>query len=667
MNDRDFLDLDIAGLTGLMETGHLTAVELVVLCLNRICLYDRSGPALNAVVVLNPKLFEEAGRLDAERRAGRVRGPLHGIPVVVKDSFKVAELTVAAGSPAFADLVASDDAASVARLREAGALIIGKTNMPPMAIGGGQRSLYGKTSSPYNPDYLAAAWHSGSSIGSGVAVAAAFAPLALAEETVSSGRSPASNNGLVAYTPSRGTISIRGNWPLFALRDVVVPYARTLSDLALAIRELVRPDPSSEGDLWRDQRHIDIPSPATAWPRDPAEALAAGGLRGKRIGIPKMYIGCDDLARSPIPLRDSIRVLWREAEAQFVALGAEVVAVDFPVVSLYEGDRDGAGTLASNGYVPEDWDATEIGVLVSSCWKQFLLLNGDREETRLATTPPAMIHPDPPDAVDTRRRSSAHEGRDEFRYDRIVEYAWASPGRPLEEFPQLAAIMKGLERARRELFDNWMVEERLDFVAFPANCDISRADAETAVPSSDQAWTNGTVFSNMNHVMRHLGIPSVSVPMGRMADTAMPVNLTFCGPGWSDFDVMHAAYDYEQASLLRQAPDLTPALPLPATHFRPALPRTSGPISIELTAKASLNADGSVSLRADASAMAGDGPANVCLFIDGKPAIAGTGAQFIERRIPRDERGRSFQSLVCALVYGGDGRTAARYLEVPYD
>ncbi len=666
MNDADFLDLDIAGLTGLMETGQLTSVELVVLCLNRIGRYDRRGPALNAVVVLNPRLFEEAELLDAERRAGRVRGALHGIPVVVKDSFKVAGLTVAAGSPAFADLIASDDAASVARLREAGALVIGKTNMPPMAIGGGQRSLYGKTSSPYNPDYLAAAWHSGSSIGSGVAVAAAFAPLALAEETVSSGRSPASNNGLVAYTPSRGTISIRGNWPLFALRDVVVPYARSLSDLALAIRELVRADPSSEGDLWRDQRHVEIPCPATAWPRDPAEALVAGGLRGKRIGIPKMYVGSDDLARSPIPLRDSIRDLWQEAEAQFVALGAEVVAVDFPVVSHYEGDRYGVGTLASNGYVPEDWDATEIGILVSSCWQQFLLLNGDHHAA-LATTPPAMIHPDPPDAVDTRRRASAHEGRDEFRYDRIVDYAGTSPGKPLDEFPQLAAIMKGLERARRELFENWMVEERLDFIAFPANCDISRADAETAVAASDQAWTNGTVFSNMNHVMRHLGIPSVSVPMGVMVDTAMPVNLTFCGPGWSDFDILNAAYDYEQASRRRQVPGLTPALTPGVTHFRPALPKSIGPFVIELTAKATLNADGSVTLRANASAMAGDGPATICLFVDGTPIVADPGAQFVELRTSRHERAGSFTSLVCALAYGGDGLAAARYVEVLYD
>lgn len=667
MRDADFLDLDIAGLASALQEGRLTSVELCVLCLNRICAYDRHGPALNAAPVLNPALFEEATRLDAERRAGRVRGTLHGVPVVVKDSFKVAGLTVAAGSPAFADLVASEDAAAVARLREAGAIIVAKTNMPPMAIGGGQRGLYGRTTSPYNPDYLAAAWHSGSSIGSGVAVASGFALAALAEETVSSGRSPASNNGLAAYTPSRGTVSIRGNWPLFALRDAVVPYARSLADLALVIREIIRPDTDSRGDLWRDQTHVQLPGAAAAWPHDPMEALKAGGLRGKRIGIPKMYVGRDEEARQPIPLRPSIGRLWERAEVQFAELGAELVHVDYPVVSRYEGDREGAGTLASNGYVPTDWNTTEIGDLVASSWKQFLLINGDVGQTRLADTPPTMIHPDPPEAVDTRRRFSAHEGRDEFSYERIVDYAGASLGRPLDEFPQLAEVMRGLERARRELFEDWMTHGDLDIVAFPANCDISRADAETGQASSDQAWTNGVVFSNMNHVMRHLGIPSVSVPMGIMDDTGMPVNLTLCGPSLSDFELLRAAYDYEQASRLRRAPADTPSLSSDPRFFPREWRGGEGPVEIAIEARAVLNPDGSATITGKAAAKAGDQPAALSLFIDGTAVAAGAGSLAIERRLTRAERERRFQSLVCVLAYGGDGRAAARYREVPYN
>lgn len=663
MTDRDILDLDIAGLTELMSAGRLSSVELVLLSLNRIAAYDRCGPMLNAVVVLNPSMFEEAAARDEERRAGRVRGALHGIPAVVKDSFKVAGLTVAAGSPAFADLVANEDAACVARLREAGAVIIGKTNMPPMAIGGGQRSLYGKTSSPYNPDYLASAWHSGSSIGSGVAVAADFAPVALAEETVSSGRSPASNNGLVAYTPSRGTISIRGNWPLFALRDCVVPYARTLADLALIVRELIRPDPVTAGDLWREQAHVRIGGAEDAWPDDPVKALAPGGLRGKRIGVPKMYVGLDAEARASIPVRASILALWRQVERQLIDLGADVVHVDFPVVSEYEGDRDGASTLAGNGYVPADWDETEIGDLVSCCWKQFLHLNGEGPETRLEHTPPAMIHPDPPDAVDTRRRASAHEGRDEFRYDRIVEYARSSSGRPLDEFPALGAVMEGLERARKELFEDWLIRERLDLIAFPANCDISRADAETDRHASDHAWTNGTVFSNMNHVMRHLGIPSFSVPMGLMEDTGMPVNVTFCGPGWSDFRLLEAVFDYEQASRRRAPPQMTPALPLPL----PGASAVDGPLRVKIDMRATLRSNGSVAIRGFAEAEGGGAPAALSVFVDGMPVATGTGKLEINLELTRRQRGRIFSSLVVAVAYGKDGEAAASYVELLYD
>ncbi|WP_172327906.1 amidase family protein [Mangrovicoccus sp. HB161399] len=661
--DMDILGRDIAGLAAMMADGRLTAVELAALCLNRIAAFDRAGPGLNAVPVLNPQALEDAAKLDAERRADRVRGPLHGIPVVVKDSFKVKGLTVAAGSPAFAGLIASDDAASVARLREAGAVILGKTNMPPMAIGGGQRGLYGRTLSPWNPDWLAAAWHSGSSIGSGVAVAAGFAPLALAEETVSSGRSPASNNGLAAYTPSRGVVPIRGNWPLFALRDVVVPYARGTADLALAIRELIRPDPETEGDLWRAQSHVALPGPAAAWPVDPAAPCSGRPLEGKRIGIPRMYAGRDAGLRRPTPLRPSIARLWEETEARLRALGAELADVDFPAVSEYEGDRDGAGTAVSNGYLPADWDAAEIGGLVASGWTEFLRLNGDPDGARLAGTPPAMIHPDPPEAVDTRRRSAAHEGRDAFDYAAICAFAAASPGRPLEEFPQLAGIMQGLERARRELFEDWMAREGLDLVAFPANCDVSRADAEADPASSDQAWTNGTVFSNMNHVMRHLGIPSVSVPMGVMEDTGLPANLTVCGPGWSDHALLAAAAAVEAAAPPLPRPPMAP----PLTWIRPAAPpaAAAGPVILRLDAHALLRSDGSVLVEGRATARQGDAALRPVLRLDGHEIAVEADGTF-RTVLSRGDRSGRFRALLLVLARGAGGAAAAELADLRF-
>ena len=212
---------------------------------------------LNAVVVHNPDALKEAQDSDARRARGETLSPLDGIPYTAKDSYLVKGLTAASGSPAFKDLVAQRDAFTVERLRAAGAICLGKTNMPPMANGGMQRGVYGRAESPYNADYLTAPFASGSSNGAGTGTAASFSAFGLAEETWSSGRGPASNNGLCAYTPSRGVISVRGNWPLTPTMDVVVPYARTMADSASKYSISWSPTmPDNRGDLWRLQPWI---------------------------------------------------------------------------------------------------------------------------------------------------------------------------------------------------------------------------------------------------------------------------------------------------------------------------------------------------------------------------------------------------------------------------
>lgn len=185
----DIMEMGIAQLLAELDAKRLTSVDLTCAYLNRIAYYDRSGPCLRAVPVLNPDCLVDAAASDRRRSEGRAR-PLEGIPFTVKDSYKAKGLTVASGSPALAELVATDDAVSVAILRAAGAVLIGKTNMPPMAAGGMQPGVYGYARSPYNPDYLTAAWGSGSSNGSATATASSMCPFGMAEETVSSGRSP---------------------------------------------------------------------------------------------------------------------------------------------------------------------------------------------------------------------------------------------------------------------------------------------------------------------------------------------------------------------------------------------------------------------------------------------------------------------------------------------
>ena len=223
------VEASIAELRAALEAGATSSVQLVEAYQARIAHYDRAGIRLNSIVVDNPDSLTEAAAADARRAAGAVLSPLDGIPYTAKDSYLVAGLTAAAGSPAFEALVAQRDAFTIDRLRAAGAICLGLTNMPPMANGGMQRGLYGRAESPYNGEYLTAAFASGSSNGSGTATASSFAAFGLGEETWSSGRAPASNNALCAYTPSRGVISVRGNWPLVPTMDVVVPYTRSMA------------------------------------------------------------------------------------------------------------------------------------------------------------------------------------------------------------------------------------------------------------------------------------------------------------------------------------------------------------------------------------------------------------------------------------------------------
>uniref|UniRef100_L2FA87 Amidase n=1 Tax=Colletotrichum fructicola (strain Nara gc5) TaxID=1213859 RepID=L2FA87_COLFN len=227
------VDASIENLQNALIDGRINSVQLLAKHLHRVAQYDRRTPRLNAIPVLNTNAFEDAEASDDYRGGnnGSIRSLLEGIPFTAKDSFMMKGLPVAAESPAFRNLTAGVDAFTVGAIRSAGGIPLGKTNMPPMANGGMQRGLYGRAESPYNSSYLAAAMGSGSSNGCGVSTASSMAAFGLAEETVSSGRSPASNNGLVAYTPSRGMLSIRGNWPLTCSADVVVPHARSVKDL----------------------------------------------------------------------------------------------------------------------------------------------------------------------------------------------------------------------------------------------------------------------------------------------------------------------------------------------------------------------------------------------------------------------------------------------------
>jgi amidase len=560
----DVVEASIAELRAALESGEVTAVDLVRAYLARIDAFDPPGTAtaLRAVVVRNPDALAEAEASDARRAAGSTLGPLDGIPYTAKDSYLVRGLTAAAGSPAFAHLVAQRDAFTVERLRAGGAICLGLTNMPPMANGGMQRGVYGRAESPYSADFLTAPFGSGSSNGSGTATAASFAAFGLGEETWSSGRGPASNNSLCAYTPSRGVISVRGNWPLVPTMDVVVPHTRTMPDLLEVLDVIVADDPDTRGDFWRAQPWVDVPRASAL--RPPSYRDVQASLSGARIGVPRMYVNADEAPDGTgiggptgrrIRTRDSVIALWERARHDLETAGATVVDVDFPVVSNYEGDRPGAPTIATRGMVTPEYLRREIVDLSAWGWDDFLAANGDPALSTLADVEGATIFPHPAGALPDR-----YTGFD----DDIAEYPdWvrAHPGAtPWADMPELEAGLRGLEQTRRVDLEQWMDDLSLDAVVFPAVADVGPADMDVNPASADLGWRNGVWVANGNLAIRHLGIPTVTVPMGTMADISMPVGLTFAGRAYDDTRLLGLAAAFEATGSRRTAPPRTPRL-----------------------------------------------------------------------------------------------------------
>ena len=577
----NIVEASLADLRAALDDGRTTSVALTAAYLNRIAADDRHGARLNAVPVLNPAMFEEARASDLRRTRGKTLGPLDGIPYTAKNSYKAKGLTVASGSPAFAGLVASDDAFAIARLRAAGAVLIGLTNMPPMANGGMQRGVYGRAESPYNADYLTAAYASGSSNGSGTATAASFAAFGLGEETWSSGRAPAANNGLCAYTPSRGVISVRGNWPLVPTMDVVVPHTRSMADMLQLLDILVADDPETRGDLWRSQPWIAIPKASEIRPPSYPALAETASLAGKRIGVPAMYINADPLAGTAddpgiggptgqrIVTRSSILSLWSRARQAMEAAGATVIVTDFPVITNYEGDRPGAPTLHTRGLVPPAYLKREIMDLSVWSWDDFLAANDDSTLNRLSQVDGSTIFPLPKGALRDR-----YDGFD----DDIATYPAFAAAHPVTDFrtiPHLAEGFAALEETRRRDLEEWMDALRLDAVVFPAVADVAPADADRNPDSFEKAWANGVWVANGNLAIRHLGIPTVTVPMGVMEDTGMPAGLTFAGRGWEDNALLQIACAFEATGHYRQPPSRVPdetlagSFPLPKDQ-RPA-------------------------------------------------------------------------------------------------
>jgi Asp-tRNA(Asn)/Glu-tRNA(Gln) amidotransferase A subunit family amidase len=293
------------------KSGTLTSVKLVQAYLDRIRACDQAGPKLNVVIFLNPRALEEAAALDEHfRKTGKFVGPLHGIPVLLKDNVNTKDMPTTGGSLSLAGYTPSTDAAITQKLRAAGAIILAKVNLHEFAIWGETvSSIQGQTLNPYDLTRTPG----GSSGGTGAGVAANFAIAGIGTDTVNSIRSPASANSIVGIRPTLGLVSRAGIIPYSFTQDAAGPLARTVTDAAKMLNVLVGYDPND---------------PATAWSvgnteQDYTKFLKANGLQGKRIGVLRSFFGT-------APINDEVNVIANKAIEDLKRSGATIVELNTP-------------------------------------------------------------------------------------------------------------------------------------------------------------------------------------------------------------------------------------------------------------------------------------------------------------------------------------------------
>ncbi len=490
----------VSELGAMMARGELTARALTERYLQRMRAMDKQGPSLNAVIELNPDAAAIADALDAERKAGHVRGPLHGIPVLIKDNIDSADqLHTTAGSLALASSRPLQDAFIVQRLRAAGAVLLGKTNLSEWANYRSTRSTSGwsgrggLTRNPYVLDRNC----SGSSSGTGAAIAADFATVGIGTETDGSIISPSSICGLVGIKPTVGLWSRAGIIPISASQDTAGPMARSVADAAAMLGALTGVDA-------RDAATQGSAAHATA---DYTAFLKASGLRGARVGVARAQAGFNPdvdraLDEAIAAMKDAGAVIIDPASLPTPAsLGAaETTVLDFEFKSGLNA------YLASRG----------ASVAVKSLAELIAWNEGAKE------------------------REMPWFGQEIF--------IRSQKSGPLTAKKYLEARAACLRLTRTQGIDAVMTKHRLDAIILPSN---------------QPAWTtdllNGDHFTGGDTTYASVaGYPSITVPMGTVH--RLPVGLSFIGRAWSEGTLIALAFAFEQATQARRSPEYVATL-----------------------------------------------------------------------------------------------------------
>ncbi len=490
----DVAEKTVAQLQTALRAGTINSQQLVQLYLARITALDKSGPKLNSIIELNPEALAIAKALDAERKSKGSRGPLHGIPVLLKDNIATADaMQTTAGSLALVGAKPPRDAFLVSQLRNAGAVILGKTNLSEWANMRSTRSTSGwsarggLTKNPYALDRNT----SGSSSGSGSSMAASLAAIAVGTETDGSITSPCSIAGLVGIKPTVGLVSRAGVVPISHSQDTAGPMTRTVADAAALLTALAGTDPRDSATALANSKKTDY-----------TQVLDRNALKGKRLGVVRsQWAASSDIVATAI-----------EAQlAVLIAQGATLVDVpEVPNASKY-GD-------------------SELTVLLYE-------LKADLNAYLAEYAPTAKVKT----LADLIAFNEAHRSQ-EMAYFGQEHFVNAQSKGDLNTQEYKDALANNHRYARAEGIDQVLQEHRLDALVAPTCCLAWLTD-----------FINGDAYgSSFTSPAAVAGYPHVTVPAGLVR--GLPVGLSFVGTAWTEAPLIAMAYAYEQASLQRKPP-----------------------------------------------------------------------------------------------------------------
>ncbi|MEK6782239.1 MAG: amidase [Bacteroidota bacterium] len=476
--------------------GTFTIEQVVKDYLARIEAIDKQGPAINSIIFINPNAIEQAKELDKERSEGKIRGPLHGIPVILKDNIDTYDMPTTAGATVLRNSYPVMDSYVTQRLKKAGAIIIAKSNLSEWANFRGDMSssgwsgVGGQTKNPYVLDRNPC----GSSAGSGAAIAASLAAFAIGTETNGSIVCPSNNNGLVGLKPTVGLLSRSGIIPISFTQDTPGPMARTVEDVAISLGAMVGIDSADSKTLVS----------AGKYHTDYTPFLKPDGLRGKRIGLLKKSMG----------YHAKVDTLMKQAIAHLKSQGAEVIELDFSMDRAANENSFQVMLYEFNGGLT-----------------QYFASLGEKAPVKNLQE---LIAFNKKDSVELR-----------YFDQRVLEMAAAKGDLKAKEYREALTTM--LKASRENGIDKLLKENSLDALMAP-----------TGSPAWKTDLIDGDHFMGGSSSLAAIsGYPSITVPMGFIDE--LPVGVSFFSTAWTEPMLLEIAFSYEQSTKHRKAPRYIPS------------------------------------------------------------------------------------------------------------